>query len=139
MPKRKVLQTVILTRKNDQGGNETVKPQIGSEFNFTQAELDQLNKLNPDALGKIITKDDAADAGEQTITLTAAELEQQKQEALSAQREQMEKDLRAQIQAENDGKGKPAGDSQNANAANEKGGKDTKAAKGKSDNSEDEI
>lgn len=100
MPKRKVLQTIILTRKNDAGVNETVKPAIGTEFMFTQAELDQLNKLNPDALGKIITKDDAAGNDAQTVTLTAAELEQQKQDALNAQRDQMEKDIRAQLEKE---------------------------------------
>lgn len=100
MPKRIVLQTVILTRKNGEtGANEKVKPAIGSEFNFTQAEIDQLTKLNPDAIGKIITKD-GGQSDVETITLTPAELEQQKQDALNAQRDQMEKDIRAQLEKE---------------------------------------
>lgn len=45
MPKRLVKQSVFLRREG-----KTVKPAIGRIFDFTQAELDSIKKVNPDAL-----------------------------------------------------------------------------------------
>jgi hypothetical protein len=53
MPKRLVLQTVILHRDG-----ERVVPETGKPFDFSKEELDQINGLNPDALGHIISKED---------------------------------------------------------------------------------
>lgn len=124
MPKRLVLQTILLTRQVD-GKNEDVRPQIGKPFDFTAAELKQLEALNPDAIGKIIAGEDPASAQpDNTISLTPEQLEKEKSDAVNAQREQMEKDIRAQVEAELKAAA-PAGDKQNKTA--NAGGKGAKS------------
>lgn len=54
MPKRIVLQTVLLTRNG-----QTVRPAINAPFDFTDAELNNIEKLNPDAIKKIVASDAA--------------------------------------------------------------------------------
>lgn len=63
MPKRLVLQTVIMYREG-----ERVVPDVGKPFDFTNEELKSINGLNPDALGHIINKDEETKTGD-TITL----------------------------------------------------------------------
>lgn len=47
MPKRKVLQTVIVHRDG-----QRLRPSLGEIFDFTADELASINAINPDALGK---------------------------------------------------------------------------------------
>ncbi len=95
MPKRLVVQTLLLTRKVD-GRNEEVVPAIGQAFDFTQAELDQIEKLNPDAVTKIVAG--KADTTEQTGTVTLTEEELQKK--MDDLRAQVEKETRDQVESE---------------------------------------
>lgn len=53
MPKRKVIQTVILYRNG-----ERVKPAIGSIFDFTADEVKQLGEIAPEALARPIMEVD---------------------------------------------------------------------------------
>lgn len=53
MPKRKVLQTVILHRTTGR-----VTPSIGDIFDFTADEVETLNRLNPNALGRPVQEVD---------------------------------------------------------------------------------
>lgn len=53
MPKRKVIQTVILYRNG-----ERVKPAIGSIFDFTADEVAQLAQVAPEALARPIMEVD---------------------------------------------------------------------------------
>lgn len=95
MPKRLVVQTLLLTRKVD-GRNEDVVPAIGQPFDFTQAELDQIEKLNPDAVAKIVAGKAAPAEAAGTVTLTEEEL-QKKMDDLRAQ---VEKETRDQVESE---------------------------------------
>lgn len=54
MPKRKVVQTVIVFRDG-----QRIKPAIGEIFDFTQKELESINKMNPGALDRPIIEVDA--------------------------------------------------------------------------------
>lgn len=47
MPKRKVLQTVIVHRDG-----QRLRPSLGEIFDFTVEEVASINSINPDALGK---------------------------------------------------------------------------------------
>lgn len=77
--KRNVLQTVVFMRD----GVRTV-PEVGKPFMFTQEEIDQLNKLNPDALGKIFAKEDEDQPNSDTISMDQhnALLEKARKEAV---------------------------------------------------------
>lgn len=76
MPKRIVLQTVALWRDG-----QRVVPPISKPFDFTKDELDTIIKLNPDAVGKIIT---AEEADSNLVTLTQAEIDANQQAAVDA-------------------------------------------------------
>lgn len=67
MPKRIPLQTIILQRDG-----EKVVPQLNKPFDFTDAELASVTRLNPDAIGKIITADES---GNTLVTKTQAEID----------------------------------------------------------------
>ena len=54
MPKRKVVQTVIVFRDG-----QRIKPAIGEIFDFTQKELESINKMNPGALDRPVIEVDA--------------------------------------------------------------------------------
>ena len=54
MPKRKVVQTVIVFRDG-----QRIKPTIGEIFDFTQKELESINKMNPGALDRPVIEVDA--------------------------------------------------------------------------------
>ncbi|WHM53115.1 hypothetical protein XAP3_0018 [Xanthomonas phage XAP3] len=53
MPKRKVLQTVIVHRDG-----QRIRPLVGAIFDFTADELASINAINPDALGKPVMEVD---------------------------------------------------------------------------------
>lgn len=74
MPQRKVVQTVVLLRDG-----ERIVPQVGKPFNFTAEELKRIEEVNPDAVAKIV--DPGTDEGK-LVTLTQAEIDQQKQQAI---------------------------------------------------------
>lgn len=54
MPQRKVVQTVIVFRDG-----QRIRPAIGEIFNFTQKELEAINRMNPGALDRPIIEVDA--------------------------------------------------------------------------------
>lgn len=54
MPKRKVVQTVIVFRDG-----QRIKPAIGEIFDFTQKELESINAMNPGALDRPVIEVDA--------------------------------------------------------------------------------
>lgn len=53
MPKRKVLQTVIVHRDG-----QRIRPLVGAIFDFTADELASINAINTDALGKPVMEVD---------------------------------------------------------------------------------
>ena len=53
MPKRKVVQTVIVYRDG-----QRIKPTIGEIFDFQQKELDQIMAINPDAVTRPVVEVD---------------------------------------------------------------------------------
>lgn len=110
MPKRLVLQTILLDRKG-----ESVRPTIGQPFDFKAEELEMISKLNPDAVGKIVSAGGDDNSNVETISLTQADLDKEKADAVNAAREQIEQEVRAQVLAEQQA-GKPAGDTQNGTA-----------------------
>jgi hypothetical protein len=114
MPKRLVLQTILLDRKG-----ESVRPTIGQPFDFKPEELSWIERLNPDAVGKVIAGDDAGEGSVETLKLTQADLDKEKADAVNAAREQIEQEVRAQVLAEQQA-AKPAGDTQNGTAKEEK-------------------
>lgn len=95
MPKRIVAQTVILQREG-----VAVKPPIGSTYDFTAKEIEQLEKLNPEALQKVVAKDDTQTGGDDTLSLTQAQLDEQVNAAVEKQRAQLEKQIREEVAAE---------------------------------------
>lgn len=73
MPKRKVLQTIILQRKdNDSGQPRQVVPPIGRPFDFTAEELKSIEAINPDAIAKIVATDETKS---DEITLSQTDLD----------------------------------------------------------------
>lgn len=68
MPKRKVVQTVILYRNG-----ERVKPPIGKIFDFTAEEVAQLAQVAPDALARPIVELDVENAEAQAKAKAEAE------------------------------------------------------------------
>lgn len=94
MPKRIVAQTVIIQREG-----VSVTPAIGSQYEFTAKEIEQIDRLNPEALEKVIAKDGAT-AGDETLSLTQAQLDAQVNAGVEKQRAQLEKDIRAQLEQE---------------------------------------
>lgn len=113
MPKRIVAQTVIIQREG-----LPVTPAIGSTYEFSAKEIETIERLNPEALEKVIARDSAV-AGEETISLTQAQLDAQINAGVEKQRAQLESDLRAQIEQEQ--KDKEAG---SKTAAKKKSGSD---------------
>lgn len=75
MPKRIPLQTVVLWRDGQQ-----VVPPLSRAFDFTKEELETIEKLNPDAIGKIIN----ADSSDELVTKTQAEIDADQQRAIDA-------------------------------------------------------
>lgn len=73
MPQRKVVQTVIVFRDG-----QRIRPAIGEIFNFTQKELDAINRMNPGALDRPIIEVDAEDqaAKEQSAKADAPKAEE---------------------------------------------------------------
>lgn len=57
MPIRKVKSTITLYRDGKQ-----VVPRVGEPFEFTDAELDGLKKVNPDCIEHVVTEDPVGDA-----------------------------------------------------------------------------
>lgn len=55
MAKRIPTQSIILRR-----GGERIVPKIGQVFDFTQEELDDIMKVNPKAVRKVINEDPSA-------------------------------------------------------------------------------
>lgn len=53
MPKRKVVQTVIVYRDG-----QRIRPAVGQIFDFQQAELDSIMAINPEALTRPIIEVD---------------------------------------------------------------------------------
>lgn len=76
MPIRNVVQTVALWRDG-----KRVVPEVGKAFDFTKEELDQITKLNPDAVAKI---DNGSKGGEQILAKTQTEFDAEKDEAIAA-------------------------------------------------------
>lgn len=95
MPQRIPSHTIILQREG-----VDVKPPIGKAFNFTDAEIKQIEKLDKEALSKVIAKDDT-DESEGTVTLSKTELEKQLSDARNVDRAALEAEIRQQILAEN--------------------------------------
>lgn len=52
MPKRVPVQTIVVTRDG-----KRVTPKIGDAFDFTAEELDDINRVNPDAVRKVVIED----------------------------------------------------------------------------------
>ena len=52
MPKRIPLQRVIVQREGKQ-----IVPPLGDEFDFTAEEIEDINRMNPDAVRKVIVED----------------------------------------------------------------------------------
>lgn len=75
MPKRITLQTVVLWRDGKQ-----VVPQINKPFDYTTDELANIEKLNPDAIGKIIN----SDGNDTLVTKTQAEIDADTNAAVAA-------------------------------------------------------
>lgn len=94
--KRNVLQTVAFMRDG-----QRIVPEVGKPFMFTQEEIDQLNKLNPDALGKILVKEDENKTQEDTISMDQhnALIEQARKDAV----EQFKKEQGADSQLKGEG------------------------------------
>ena len=57
MPKRIPIQRIIVQRDGKQ-----VVPEIGQAYDFTAEELDDINRMNPDAIRKVIVEDKALEA-----------------------------------------------------------------------------
>lgn len=93
MPKRIVAQTVIIQREG-----VSVTPPIGATYDFSADEIKQIERLNPEALEKPVAKD--GQPGTETLSLTQAQLDAQVTAGVEAQRAQMEKDIRAQLEQE---------------------------------------
>jgi hypothetical protein len=53
MPKRIVKKPIVVYRDGKQ-----VVPEVGTVFDFTEAELKDINKLQPKAIGHIVTADE---------------------------------------------------------------------------------
>ena len=75
MPQRKVVQTVIVFRDG-----QRIRPAIGEIFNFTQKELEAINRMNPGALDRPVIE---VDAEEQAAKEQAAKEEAPAQEEKS--------------------------------------------------------
>lgn len=78
MPKRIVLQTIILTRDVN-GERKRFSPPINQVFDFTDEELKSITALNPEAVGKVLSQNAS---GEQLVTLTQTEIDAKTDEAV---------------------------------------------------------
>lgn len=81
MPKRKVLQTVILHRTTGR-----VTPTVGEIFDFTAEEVETLNRLNPEALGRPVQEVDLENQAAQEAA-QKAKAEQDAKDAAAAAKE----------------------------------------------------
>ena len=52
MPKRVPVKSVVVVRDGKQ-----VRPEMGKAFDFTTEELDDINRLSPNSIRKVITED----------------------------------------------------------------------------------
>lgn len=68
MPKRKVVQTVVIYRDG-----QRIKPAIGDIFDFKQNELEDINSINPDALARPIVEVDVENVQAQADAKAKAE------------------------------------------------------------------
>ncbi|UYL83559.1 hypothetical protein [Salmonella phage ZCSE8] len=75
MPKRKVLQTVIVYRDGAR-----IKPAIGEIFDFKQAELESINKINPEAIGRPVMEVDVENQAAQEAAAQQAKAETSKKD-----------------------------------------------------------
>lgn len=103
MPKRKVVQTVIVYRDGSR-----IVPKIGEIFDFTEQELSDINSVNPEAVTRPI------------VQVDIEELEREK----ALKRE-------ADAKAAQDAEEKAKADAEAAKAAEAKAKADAEAAKGK--------
>lgn len=70
MPKRKVAQAVIVYRDG-----QRLKPAIGEIFDFTDEEMQTINRINPEALTRPIIAVDVENEAAQAEAKAAAEAE----------------------------------------------------------------
>ena len=82
MPKRKVLQTVILHRTTGR-----VVPTVGEIFDFTPEEVETLNRLNPEALGRPVQEVDLENQAAQEAAQKAKAEQNAKDAAAAAAKE----------------------------------------------------
>ncbi|HGE7051787.1 TPA: hypothetical protein ACGCAJ_004705 [Serratia marcescens] len=68
MPKRKVVQTVVIYRDG-----QRLKPAIGTIFDFKQNELDDITSINPDAVTRPIVEVDVENLQAQADAKAQAE------------------------------------------------------------------
>lgn len=120
MPKRLVSQTVVIYRD----GNRVV-PKVGQPFDFTKEELDNITKLNPDAVTKIISQDETNET--QTDSISNADHR--------ALLEQARKDAVEQFKREQAGAINQGGADAQIGTANTGAGAGDDAAGGKNDGS----
>lgn len=76
MPKRKVAQTVIVYRDG-----QRLKPAIGEIFDFTDDEMQSINRINPEALTRPIIAVDVENEAAQAEAKAAVEAEEAKAKA----------------------------------------------------------
>jgi hypothetical protein len=57
MPKRVPLQTIVVHREG-----KRVVPALGEAFDFTAEEVEDINRVNPDAFRKVIIEDKALES-----------------------------------------------------------------------------
>lgn len=69
MPKRIPLQTVIFQRDK-----QRMVPEVGKPFDFTKEEIEQITKLNPDALGKLPTEQEQAN--DKLVSMTQEQVDE---------------------------------------------------------------
>ena len=87
MAKRIVLETVKVIRDG-----KAVVPAIGQPFDFTSAELEQINALRPQAVRKIINEDPEAAAAAEVKAEAAAAGKKAAAEKAAAQKPAKDED-----------------------------------------------
>lgn len=87
MPKRKVLQTVIVYRDGTR-----IKPAIGEIFDFKQAELESINKINPEAIGRPVMEVDVENQAAQEAAAQQAKADASKKDEKADKKDKNAKD-----------------------------------------------
>lgn len=82
MPQRTVLETVVL-RRSDLNKGKPFSPPIGKNFNFTAAEIKQLEEVRPQAIGPRSVEFVEDDEAEVASVIETAEDEHAADEAAS--------------------------------------------------------